>query len=466
MKHDEMNRRDFLKVLGGGAAVAGMSLAGCKPAEGRGGNTIREVPTDKMTYRKGRHGEKVSVLGYGCMRWPTVEETGGQPSRDGNNIDQEQVNRLVKYALDHGVNYFDSSPAYCRGFSEKATGDALVASGYPRESYYIATKLSNFAQHQYPLVEGQKMFENSLRFFHTDYIDFMLLHAVGGGGMDNLHQRFLDNGLLDWLVEQREKGRIRNLGFSFHGDIEVYDWLLAHHDTYQWDFVQIQLNYMDWHNARFTDNRSIDAHYLYEELRKRDIPAVIMEPLLGGRLAKLPTSLQTMMRQRRPDDSVASWAFRFAGTPEGVLTCLSGMTYMEHLQDNLLTYSPLDPVAPEEDAMLLDIVTKMKTLPLVPCNACQYCMPCPYGLDIPAILTHYNKCVTEGNYPQSKEDGGYKEARRAFLVGYDRSVPRLRQAAHCIACGQCNPHCPQRINIPKEMQRIDDYVERLKQETL
>lgn len=154
------------------------------------------------------------------------------------------------------------------------------------------------------------------------------------------------------------------------------------------------------------------------------------------------------LKQRRPQESVASWAFRFAGTFPDVLTVLSGMTYMEHLQDNLRTFSPLVPCTEEEFTLLEDTAQRMLQYPTVPCNDCKYCMPCPYGLDIPAILLHYNRCINEGNVPQNSQDENYREARRAFLIGYDRSVPRLRQANRCTGCGQCNPHCPQGIDIP------------------
>ena len=162
--------------------------------------------------------------------------------------------------------------------------------------------------------------------------------------------------------------------------------------------------------------------------------------------------------------SVASWAFRFAGSLPGVYTVLSGMTRMEHLQDNLRTYAPLKPLTEDDFKFLQDTATRMMQFNTIPCNDCKYCMPCPYGLDIPAILLHYNKCLNEGNIPESSQDENYRKARRAFLVGYDRSVPKLRQASRCIGCNQCSVHCPQRINIPGELHRIDAYVERLKQE--
>lgn len=191
-----------------------------------------------------------------------------------------------------------------------------------------------------------------------------------------------------------------------------------------------------------------------------------MEPLLGGRLSKLNDNLVARLKQRRPENSVASWAFRFAGSFPDILTVLSGMTYMEHLQDNLRTYSPLEPLTDEEKEFLEETAQLMLKYPTIPCNDCKYCMPCPYGLDIPAILLHYNRCVNEGNVPENGQDENYAKARRVFLVGYDRSVPKLRQASHCIGCNQCVSHCPQNIDIPKELHRIDQFVEQLKQGTL
>ena len=309
------------------------------------------------------------------------------------------------------------------------------------------------------------MYRNSLKELQVDYIDYLLLHGVGmGGGMEEFENRYMKNGILDFLLEERKAGRIRNLGFSYHGDVGVFDYLLSRHDEYKWDFVQIQLNYLDWKYAKQINPRNTDAEYLYGELEKRGIPAVIMEPLLGGRLSNVPSTIVARLKQREPEMSVASWAFRFAGSLPGVHTVLSGMTRMEHLQDNLRTYAPLKPLTEDDFKFLQETATRMMQFDTIPCNDCKYCMPCPYGLDIPAILLHYNKCLNEGNIPESMQEENYRKARRAFLVGYDRSVPKLRQASHCIGCNQCSVHCPQRIDIPKELHRIDAYVERLKQE--
>ena len=453
-----LSRRDFLKSMGA-AGIATAGLSACTNGETTA--TAASEPTGKMTYRTNPStGDRVSLLGFGMMRLPSV---GGRSAREGNEeIDQEMVNELVDYAIAHGVNYFDTSPAYCRGKSEHATGIAL--SRHPRDSYFIATKLSNFAPSTWSREASIAMYHNSMKELQVDYLDYLLLHGIGmGGGMEEFENRYMKNGLLDFLLEERKAGRIRNLGFSYHGDVRVFDYLLSRHDEYKWDFVQIQLNYLDWKYAKQINPRNTDAEYLYNELVKRNIPAVVMEPLLGGRLSNVPSTIFARLKQREPERSVASWAFRFAGSLPGVHTVLSGMTRMEHLQDNLRTYSPLKPLTEDDFAFLQETATLMMGFDTIPCNDCKYCMPCPYGLDIPAILLHYNKCLNEGNIPESTQDANYRSARRAFLVGYDRSVPKLRQASHCIGCNQCSPHCPQRINIPAELRRIDAYVERLKQ---
>ena len=465
MKHSndkssaKISRRGFLKILGATAGTAAIASCGIKDDKTTASaddmaTTPANVPDSGMTMRTNpKTGDQVSLLGYGCMRLPTT--AGNSAREDDSGIDQEQVNRLVDYAIEHGVNLFDTSPAYCKGQSEKAMGIAL--SRHPRDKYFLSTKLSNFAPATWSYAESVKMYRNSMRELQTDYLDYYLLHAIGGAGDEGrkaIHTRYLDNGMLDFLVKEREAGRIRNLGFSFHGEPDIFDWLLSMHDTIHWDFVLIQLNYLDWEHS--------GAEYLYTRLEQMGIPALVMEPLLGGRLVKLPDAVVAKLKQREPNRSVASWAFRFAGTHKGILSVLSGMTYMEHLQDNLRTYMPLKPLSAEEHDFLMETAEMIVKYPTIPCNDCKYCMPCPYGIDIPSILLHYNRCVNEGNVTTSAADPEYAEARRAFLVSYDRAVPRLRQADHCIRCGKCKSHCPQQIDIPSELHRIDDYIESLR----
>lgn len=445
-----IDRRGFIKAAGLTAVSMSGILAGCagkKDTEGKaaaeGSMTLRTNPNSS---------DKVSLLGYGCMRWPMTKD------EEGNEIiDQEATNRLVDYAIEKGVNYFDAAPVYLQGKCESVTAEALKR--HPRESYFIATKLSNFSDSSRE--NSILMYRKSLENFQTDYLDYYLLHSISGA--EAFNKRFGDNGVMDFLLEERKAGRIRNLGFSFHGKRKGFDELMALHEKYHWDFVQIQLNYVDWTHA---SRRNADAKYLQEELEKRGIPSVIMEPLLGGRLAKLPEHLADRLKEREPQKSLASWAFRFAGTHKGVLTVLSGMTYMEHLQDNIGSYSPLVPLTEDELAFLEDTADLMKEYPTIPCTSCQYCMPCPYGIDIPSILQHYNKCVNEGNIAASGASENYRKARRAYLVSYDRAIPKLRQADRCTSCGRCTEHCPQKINIPIELFKIDRYIEKLKRNTL
>lgn len=465
-----VNRRAFLKTLGGG--VAATAITACTGGNGGKvtpeGSATGEVPTDKMTCRTNtKTGDKVSILGYGCMRWPMRQKSDG----NGEEIDQDAVNELVDYALAHGVNYFDTAPPYGRGMSETATGIALKR--HPRDSYYLATKMSNhhIVKEDLPPEVNYRnsidLYRQSFERLQVDYIDYYLCHNVGGGsGIPFMNARFFDNGLMDFLVKEREAGRIRNLGFSFHGDVKVFDYMLQQSGV-NWDFVQIQLNYTDWRHAEVNKGfvKNVNAEYLYNELDKRGIQIAVMEPLLGGRLAKLNNYSMSLLKQREPEMSIASWAFRFAGHFPNVLTVLSGMTYMEHLQDNIRTFAPLRQLSEADLELLEETAVTMLNYPTVPCTTCEYCMPCPYGINIPAVFSHYNKCINEGNVPKSLQDENYRSARRAFLVGYDRSVPRLRQASHCINCGQCTVHCPQSIRIPEEMQKIDRFVEALKRET-
>ena len=460
MKDKNISRRSFLKLFGAGTVATAATLAGCKQgnkAEEQAAEDYKnqvEPPIGKMTYRENpKTKEKVSLLGYGMMRLPTKVDNSDE-------YDQEMINKQVDYAIEHGVNYFDTSPVYCQGKSEHCTGIAL--SRHKRSEYYVATKLSNFNRDYWSAEKSKEMYHNSMKELQVDYIDYYLLHAVGGS-MEEFKGRYVDNGMMDYLLKEREAGRIRNLGFSFHGMKSVFDEVLALHDQYHWDFVQIELNYLDWDFADEMSNRNVDASYLYEELKKRGIPAVIMEPLLGGRLANLPQYLVNELKKFDPTKSVASWAFRYAGTYEGVLTVLSGMTYMEHLKDNLLSYCPLVPLKEQGMRSLdTDIAQRIVGLENIPCNDCKYCMHCPYGIDIPAIFVHYNKCKNEGSLPMGVGDKEYREHRRQYLISLDRVVPRERQPDHCIGCHQCEPHCPQSIRITRELHKISDMIEQLK----
>ena len=445
MAKRQFNRREFLRALGlGGAMVALNPMA----ALAQDNKPTAPATGGKMTYRvQNGSGERISLLGFGMMRLP----------RD----NQELVNQLVDYALAHGVNYFDTAPIYGRGLNEGITGAAL--SRHPRESYYIATKMSNYNQATWPLEESKKMYYNSFKQLRTDYIDYYLLHGIGQSGMKDFNPRFIDNGLLDFLVEERKAGRIRHLGFSYHGNVEVFDWLINHHDKYHWDFVQIQMNFLDWRHASLSGEKDADAdaEYLYNQLAKHDIQAVIMEPYRGGALGKMSEGHADQLKQLRPDDTIARWAFRWVGSKPGVLTVLSGMNVMEHLVENCQTYSPLEQCTEAENDLLEKIADSISGIPVIPCTTCAYCMPCPYGVDIPGNFTVYNDAMHSGLLPlPTKKAPDYDKRHEAFVKAYFDGVPADKRATQCIDCGHCLPLCPQQIRIPSQMGRITQILRR------
>lgn len=444
-----MDRREFIKV-GAASAAASIALGACDNSSN--GSPAPQGSSDAQQGQVARHYEGVSLLGYGCMRWPTYKAEDGK-----QKIDQQKVNDLVDYAISHGVNYFDTAPVYLEGESERATAEAL--SRYPRSSYLLATKLSNFGDWTYE--SSRQMFQRSLEIFNTGYVDYYLLHSIGSAA--DFERRFGSTGIMDFLLKEREQGRIRNLGFSFHGAREGFDELMALHSKYHWDFVQIQMNYVDWAHA---GARNTNAQYLYTKLNEMDIPIVIMEPLRGGRLADLPAAISDKMKAREPSRSLSSWAFRFVGSFPRVMCVLSGMTYMEHLEDNVKTFSSFKPLNSEEMNFLAEVADQLESYPLIRCTACQYCMPCPYGLNIPAIFKFYNDNVNAGTYVSSREQEDYARVRRNYLRAYNKSIEPDRQADHCIGCGKCARECPQHIAIPRELRRIDEYIESLKQQTL
>lgn len=455
MKKDpsNMNRRQFLQRLGVGAgsALAMMAmeplnvLAGTKKPD----DVVGGDDSVKMTYRvQHGSGEKISLLGFGMMRLPD---------------DQEDVDRLVDYAIAHGVNYFDTAPMYKGGRNEDQTGRAL--SRYPRDKYYIATKMSNQNQRLWDFDAAKEMYERSFERLRVDYIDYYLLHSIGGGGVDGLKGRFLDNGLLDFLLKEREAGRIRHLGFSYHGDVSAFDWLLDRQDEYHWDFAQIQMNYLDWRHASLNKNgwrRDADAEYLYDKLEKTGVQAVIMEPLRGGALGRMNDDLTARLNAVRPNDSPASWAFRWVASHPNILTTLSGMNQMEHMEENIRTFSPLEPCTGAENVLLAEIADVMAGFPTIPCTTCSYCMPCPFGVDIPGNFAYYNDAVDQKILPlPDKTSADYMVRKQQFADGLLKALPDKSQWANqCTDCEACLPKCPQQIRIPNQMARIVETLSR------
>ena len=448
----DRSRRQFLQRLGMGAGSA-LAMMAMEPLNVLAGN---KKPDDgvvgdqvKMTYRvQHGSGEKISLLGFGMMRLPD---------------DQEDVDRLVDYAIAHGVNYFDTAPMYKGGRNEDQTGRAL--SRYPRDKYFIATKMSNQNQRLWDFDAAKEMYERSFERLRVDYIDYYLLHSIGGGGVDGLKGRFLDNGLLDFLLKEREAGRIRHLGFSYHGDVSAFDWLLDRQDEYHWDFAQIQMNYLDWRHASLNKNgwrRDADAEYLYDKLEKTGVQAVIMEPLRGGALGKMNDDLTARLNAVRPNDTPASWAFRWVASHPNILTTLSGINQMEHMEENIRTFSPLEPCTEAENVLLAEIADVMAGFPTIPCTTCSYCMPCPFGVDIPGNFAYYNDAVSKQILPlPDKTAVDYLTRKQQFADGLLKALPDKSQWANqCTDCEACLPKCPQQIRIPNQMARIVETLSR------
>jgi predicted aldo/keto reductase-like oxidoreductase len=435
-------RRDFLRRLGMGVGAA-VSMTVMEPfqmfaqkKEEQGG------VTNRMTYRvQHGSGEQISLLGFGMMRLP-------------NN--QDEVDKLVDYAIAHGVNYFDTAPMYMGGQSEVLTGNTL--SRYPRDKYFVATKMSNQNQRLWSFADSKRMYEQSFERLKVDYIDYYLLHSIGGGGMDTLKGRFLDNGLLEFLLKEREAGRIKHLGFSYHGDIRPFDYLLDHNDQYHWDFCQIQMNFLDWRHASMKQGRRVDAdaEYLYNKCEKTGVQCVIMEPLRGGAFGRMAQELTDQLKAVRPDDSTARWAFRWVGSYPNVLTTLSGMNRMDHLEENVQTFSPLEACTEAENKLLADIADQMSGFPTIPCTTCEYCMPCPYGVDIPGNFAYYNEAVNNHILPlPDKSAADYADRKQAFTDGFKKALPDQEKWAYqCQDCEVCLSKCPQQIRIPNQMARI------------
>ena len=447
-QRNDMSRRDFLRRLGIGAGSA-MALMAMDPLSILAHDEKKTTGDNRMTYRIQRGtGEQISLLGFGMMRLP-------------NN--QEEVNQLVDYAIEHGVNYFDTAPMYMRGNSEVLMGNAL--SRHPREKYYVATKMSNQNERLWPIDESKKLYYQSFQRLKTDHLDYYLLHGIGTGGMDTLKGRFLDNGLLDFLMAEREAGRIRHLGFSYHGDVRVFDWLLDHNDTYHWDFVQIQMNLLDWRHASLNKNgwrKDADAEYLYNKCEKLNIQCVIMEPLRGGALGKLQKELTEPLTALRPDDSPSRWAFRWVGSHSNILTVLSGMNRMDHLEENVQTFSPLDPCNENENTLLASIADTMAGFPTIPCTTCGYCMPCPFGVDIPGNFAYYNDAVNNKILPLPDANAAdFADRQKQFADGLRSALnDPATWATACQDCEECLPKCPQQIRIPNQMARIVETLPR------
>ena len=455
MDKKNMTRREAIRamLLAGAGLAAAPSLAAA-PLRSAGvlpqnWKFTEPAKGDQVIHRTwpSLGGESISLLGMGCMRFPRKGTERRAP------LDQEVINQMIDYALEHGINYFDTAPAY--GDSERATGEAL--SRHNRKDYLIATKMSNFSNAE--LGACKDMFARSLKNLRTTYVDYFLLHSIGS--VEDFQKRFVDNGLLPWLQELRKKGTIRHLGFSFHGSNAALKALLAM--PYNWEFVQIQLNYVDWKNMPLEDSdEPCDSETLYKMLEEKNVPVVIMEPIRGGALANVSTGLQQKLSEHFPLLSPAGVALTFASTPKAVMCTLSGMSNMQQLMENVYTFSHFKPCSAEDNAYLMEMARLYTSNPHIPCTACRYCMPCPRGVDIPGVFAVYNGSSDTLMLPDpaNKKEKDYKEKKKAFLKRYATLAPGT-DASSCVMCNACLPKCPQRIRIPEQMRMIHKLVKDL-----
>ncbi|MDO4323464.1 MAG: aldo/keto reductase [Lachnospiraceae bacterium] len=367
------------------------------------------------------HDKKLSLLGFGTMRLPLS---------DGETVDTAQVDKMVDYALEHGINYFDTAYPYHSGMSERIIGRSL--NRYPREQYYLATK---YPGHQISSsYDPAAIFEEQLQKCGVDYFDFYLLHNV----YENSLKTYLDPkwGIIDYFLEQKRLGRIRHLGFSSHGGVKMLEEFLELYGD-EMEFCQIQLNYLDWTLQ--------DAKTKYELLTSRNIPVWVMEPVRGGRLAKLSDEEESRLKALRPEESIAAWSFRFLQGLPNVKMVLSGMSDMTQMEDNVRTFSEGKPLSEDEISLLLDLAEGMKNS--VPCTACRYCCDgCPRGLDIPMLIATYNDIRFSPNFITS--------------MRLD-ALPEDKLPSACIGCGKCMKVCPQNIRIPQVMKEFDEALAKL-----
>ena len=377
-----------------------------------------------MQYRKDRYGNDLSILGYGCMRF----------TQSGGKINLEKAEKEIMTAFENGVNYYDT--AYIYPGSEKALGEILARHGI-RDQVNIATKLPHYLIKKADSME--KYFTEQLKRLQTDHIDYYLMHMLSDIGT---WEKLKKLGVEEWLQDKKESGAIKQVGFSYHGSTDMFCKLI---DAYDWDFCQIQYNYMDEHSQAGRKG----LHYA----NQKGIPVVIMEPLRGGKLVnRLPEDALKLFEDYKTKHTPAQWAFRWLWNQPEVTCVLSGMNSMEMVEDNIKTASEVrvGEIGRDEEALLQSVVRKINARMKVGCTGCGYCMPCPQNVDIPGTFASYNRRYSEG----------WKSAMSEHIMC--TAIRNTSSAAsNCIECGKCESHCPQKIAIRKELKNARKVLEGL-----
>ena len=357
-------------------------------------------------------GKEISRLGYGGMRFP----------KNGDEVDVDAAVQLLRKAYEMGINYFDTAMVYHKGESEKIFGKAFEP--YPRDSYLIADKMSIWLCSDEEDMKAR--FYNQLKTLKTDYIDFYLVHSLNR----NHYKKVKDLHCVEFLQQMKQEGKIKHLGFSFHDTYQVFTQIL---NDYTWDFVQIQLNYLDWHNQ--------GAEQLYRELERRNLPVMVMEPVRGGYLATIDSERAKPFLELEPQRSIASWAIRWVESLPQVAVVLSGMSDLQQLEDNVATMTHFEPMNEQELAAIDRVVEEIRKVNEIPCTGCRYCMDCPMGVDIPEIFSIYSQYKIFGK-------------EKAFVQDYEEVVEHGNGAEHCVRCMACTTKRPQMIAIPDKLEMI------------
>ena len=366
--------------------------------------------------------EKLPKLGFGMMRLPQQED----------QIDLAQVCDMVDQYMKSGMNYFDTAYMYCNGRSEEVVKEALVKR-YPRDSFFLTTKLPQWMMKDKE--DRDRILNDQLERTGAGYFDIYLLHSIEDGGN---WEGYLKYDCFNWAMEKKAEGKIRHFGFSFHGTPELLEEILSKHPEVE--IVQIQLNYADW------ENPVVQSGKLYEILRKYNLPILVMEPVKGGMLAQTTPEIEKLMKQERPEASVASWALRFAASLKGVVTVLSGMSNKEQMEDNLSTFTSFEPMTEKDNQVLRLVWEEMSKLETIACTSCRYCTDgCPQEILIPDVFKAVNTLRLYG-----------EDARPHFF--YNGLVERSGRAGSCVECGQCEDICPQHLPI---MSLLKEASERL-----
>ena len=408
-----MNRREFLKFALF-TTIGAVVLSACKKV-----TTGIKSYVDKVSTKKYKNLD-ISVIGFGAMRLPQKD---GEP-------DIEKTQEMVDYAMEHGINYYDTAWFYHGGKSELAVGEVMKK--YPRNSYYLADKM--------PLrilkdkSEVIPTFEEQLKKCRTDYFDFYLAHNINKTEWKTLKEC----NVYEQLLQKKQEGKIKYLGFSIHDTPELLEEVV---NTYKWDFVQLPINPIDW--------KTVDAKRQYEIATKAGLPVVVMNPLKGGQLSTLSEKAVEILKSANPDVSPSSWSLRYSASLPNVFVVLSGMTELEHVTDNVKTFTDFKPLTANEQKILDDAIAAYNASGAISCTYCQYCTGCPVGIDIPKNFLMYNQ---------------YKSTNRKdrFVLAYE-SIKEESRADKCINCGICKTKCPQKLDIPNLLKDVADLYKELKQ---